>query len=247
MSKASRRCAATATTTPPSSSSRARVRRRRRYLRLRATRRREGAPRAGRHAGHYAYVSSISASGTWPGEVARDDDEGPPCASDAGPDDGDYGVLKAGCERAVREVFGDRSTIARAGLHPRTARERRPAHLVAQPDGSWRRGPRTGRSRQGDATDRRTRPGVVPPRLDRGATPPAPTTCRHRPATRRWAAGSTTPRGPPVRRPAHLGRRRLPARQRGRALDRAAAVDALRGRAATTCGTPTRAAPRGPA
>jgi 2'-hydroxyisoflavone reductase len=67
-------------------------------------------------AGHYAFVSSISASGTWPGEVAHDDDEGPPCASDAGPDDGDYGVLKAGCERAVREAFGERSTIARAGL-----------------------------------------------------------------------------------------------------------------------------------
>ena len=66
--------------------------------------------------GHYAFVSSISASGKWPGEVAHDDDEGPPCTSDAGPDDGDYGVLKAGCERAVREVFGDRSTIARAGL-----------------------------------------------------------------------------------------------------------------------------------
>jgi 2'-hydroxyisoflavone reductase len=66
--------------------------------------------------GHYAYVSSISANGRWPGEVARDDDEGSPCASDAGPDDGDYGVLKAGCERAVREVFGDRSIIARAGL-----------------------------------------------------------------------------------------------------------------------------------
>jgi 2'-hydroxyisoflavone reductase len=67
-------------------------------------------------AGHYAFVSSISASGTWPQEVARDDDVGPPCASDAGPDDGDYGVLKAGCERAVSEVFGERSTIARAGL-----------------------------------------------------------------------------------------------------------------------------------
>ena len=67
-------------------------------------------------AGHYAFVSSISASGSWPGEIARDDDEGPACASDAGPDGGDYGVLKAGCERAVREVFGDRSTIARAGL-----------------------------------------------------------------------------------------------------------------------------------
>lgn len=66
--------------------------------------------------GHYAYVSSISASSRWPAEVAHDDDEGAPCLSDAGPDDGDYGVLKAGCERAVREAFGDRSTIARAGL-----------------------------------------------------------------------------------------------------------------------------------
>jgi 2'-hydroxyisoflavone reductase len=66
--------------------------------------------------GHYVYVSSVSASGSWPGEVAHDDDEGPPCASDAGPDDGDYGVLKRGCERAVTEVFGDRSTVARAGL-----------------------------------------------------------------------------------------------------------------------------------
>jgi 2'-hydroxyisoflavone reductase len=67
-------------------------------------------------AGHYAFVSSISASGSWPGEVAQDGDEGPACASDAGPDDGDYGVLKRGCERAVTEAFGDRSTIARAGL-----------------------------------------------------------------------------------------------------------------------------------
>ena len=58
--------------------------------------------------GHYAFVSSISASGRWPGEIAHDDDPGPPCASDAGPDDGDYGLLKAGWERAVREVFGDR-------------------------------------------------------------------------------------------------------------------------------------------
>ena len=66
--------------------------------------------------GHYAFVSSISASGSWPAEVAHDADAGPPCASDAGPDDGDYGVLKRGCERAVTEVFGDRSTIARAGL-----------------------------------------------------------------------------------------------------------------------------------
>lgn len=67
-------------------------------------------------AGHYVYVSSMSASGSWPERVARDDDEGLPCASDAGPDDGDYGVLKAGCERAVSELFADRATVVRAGL-----------------------------------------------------------------------------------------------------------------------------------
>jgi 2'-hydroxyisoflavone reductase len=66
--------------------------------------------------GHYVFVSSISASGTWPEQIAYDDDPGPACASDAGPDDGDYGVLKRGCEQAVTETFGERSTIARAGL-----------------------------------------------------------------------------------------------------------------------------------
>ena len=150
-------------------------------------------------AGHYVFVSSISASGTWPGEVARDSDEGPPCASDAGPDDGDYGVLKAGCERAVSEVFGDRSTIARAGLilgpHENVGR----LHLVAEPDGARRRGARAGRSRRSDAADRRARPGGVPARLDRRRTRPAPTTCPRPPATRRWAAGSATPPRPPAR------------------------------------------------
>jgi 2'-hydroxyisoflavone reductase len=65
---------------------------------------------------HYVFVSSISATPTWPGSHTPENVEGQPCASDAGPEDGDYGVLKAGCERAVREVFGDRATIARAGL-----------------------------------------------------------------------------------------------------------------------------------
>jgi 2'-hydroxyisoflavone reductase len=67
-------------------------------------------------AAHYVYVSSISAVASWPAEPALDGEEGRPCPSDAGPDDGDYGVLKAGCERAVTEVFGGRSTIVRAGL-----------------------------------------------------------------------------------------------------------------------------------
>jgi 2'-hydroxyisoflavone reductase len=65
---------------------------------------------------HYVFVSSISATTTWPGQPTPDGLDGQDCPSDAGPDDGDYGKLKAGCERAVTEVFGDRSTVARAGL-----------------------------------------------------------------------------------------------------------------------------------
>ena len=65
---------------------------------------------------HYVFVSSISATTTWPGKPTPEGLDGQSCPSDAGPDDGDYGKLKAGCERAVTEVFGERSTIARAGL-----------------------------------------------------------------------------------------------------------------------------------
>ena len=70
----------------------------------------------GESGAHYVFVSSISATPTWPGRPTPDQVEGQPCASDAGPEDGDYGVLKAGCERAVLEGFGARATIARAGL-----------------------------------------------------------------------------------------------------------------------------------
>jgi 2'-hydroxyisoflavone reductase len=67
-------------------------------------------------ADHYVYVSSCSATTTWPAVPTPDGADGKPCASDAGPDDGDYGVLKAGCERAVTEGYGDRATVMRAGL-----------------------------------------------------------------------------------------------------------------------------------
>ncbi|MGH8893287.1 MAG: NAD-dependent epimerase/dehydratase family protein [Actinomycetes bacterium] len=65
---------------------------------------------------HYVYVSSMSACPTWPAQPTPDGVEGHPCPSDAGPDDGDYGTLKAGCERAVTEVLAGGSTIVRAGL-----------------------------------------------------------------------------------------------------------------------------------
>jgi 2'-hydroxyisoflavone reductase len=66
--------------------------------------------------GHYVYVSSISVYPGWPAEPVDADAAVHECAPDAGPDDGAYGLLKAGCERAVEKVFGAASTQVRAGL-----------------------------------------------------------------------------------------------------------------------------------
>jgi 2'-hydroxyisoflavone reductase len=66
--------------------------------------------------GHYVFVSTISVYPDWPEQVVTPATRRHECAPDAGPDDGDYGELKAGCERAVEQVFGDAATLARAGL-----------------------------------------------------------------------------------------------------------------------------------
>lgn len=66
-------------------------------------------------AGHYVFVSSVSAYDGWPERPVRDGTPTLPCPPDAGAEDGHYGELKAGCERAVQEVFAGRCTIARAG------------------------------------------------------------------------------------------------------------------------------------
>ncbi|CAA9472790.1 MAG: NAD-dependent epimerase/dehydratase [uncultured Solirubrobacteraceae bacterium] len=66
----------------------------------------------------YVFVSTAGVHPGWPEEAGLD--ESAPvreCAADAGPQDGDYSTLKAGCERAVLEVFGpERSLSVRAGL-----------------------------------------------------------------------------------------------------------------------------------
>ncbi len=76
-------------------------------------------------AGQYVMVSSVSAYQGWPLEPLTEDSATLACEPDAGPDpgyDGDpgpttYGFGKAGCERAVRHVFGpDRSVILRPGV-----------------------------------------------------------------------------------------------------------------------------------
>lgn len=68
------------------------------------------------HAAAYAFVSTISALNGFPGRPGDDDSGLWPCAADAGPEDGDYGVLKAGCERAVQEGFTGSTLIIQPGL-----------------------------------------------------------------------------------------------------------------------------------
>lgn len=66
--------------------------------------------------GSYVFVSSVNAYPGWPAERVTEGSPTHECRPDARADDGDYGVLKVGCERAVRDAFGDRALIVRSGL-----------------------------------------------------------------------------------------------------------------------------------
>ncbi len=78
-----------------------------------------------RRAEHLVFVSSASAYRDWPAAPVDEASPTHECAADA--TDGDYGVLKAGAERAAIEAFGeDRVLLARAGL------------LVGPHDNIWR-------------------------------------------------------------------------------------------------------------
>lgn len=68
------------------------------------------------HATTYAFISSVSAIGDFPAKAATEESDGWDCAPDAGPEDGDYGVLKAGCERAVEQGFAGNALIIQPGL-----------------------------------------------------------------------------------------------------------------------------------
>jgi 2'-hydroxyisoflavone reductase len=65
---------------------------------------------------HYVFVSSLSATRTWPATPTPEEAPGQDCPPTAGPGDGDYGQLKAGCERAVAAAFPGSCTLVRAGL-----------------------------------------------------------------------------------------------------------------------------------
>ncbi|MEU4835836.1 NAD-dependent epimerase/dehydratase family protein [Streptosporangium sp. NPDC023615] len=64
----------------------------------------------------YTYISSISAISDFPAQACDESSPRYECAPDAGPEDGDYGTLKAGCERAVEEGFEGDALIIQPGL-----------------------------------------------------------------------------------------------------------------------------------
>ena len=66
------------------------------------------------HARAYLFVSSVNAYAQWPGQAVADGSPKWEC----GPleTEGEYGPLKAGCERAVLEHFPDRTICIDAGL-----------------------------------------------------------------------------------------------------------------------------------
>ncbi|NUR58382.1 MAG: NAD-dependent epimerase/dehydratase family protein [Catenulispora sp.] len=64
----------------------------------------------------YVFMSTCSVFTEWPSHAVDDDSPVYECSPDAGPEDGDYGTLKAGCERAVDRDFPGRVLHLRLGL-----------------------------------------------------------------------------------------------------------------------------------
>ncbi|GII97570.1 NAD-dependent epimerase/dehydratase family protein [Sinosporangium siamense] len=68
------------------------------------------------HAAHYTYISTLSVYADWPAQQTDENGRLHECDADAGPEAGDYGVLKAGTERAVEKYFDGPRLILRPGL-----------------------------------------------------------------------------------------------------------------------------------
>jgi len=64
----------------------------------------------------YLFVSTINAYPDFPEAVVDEDSRQHECAPEAGSEDGDYGTLKVGCQRAVQEGFPGRTLIIQPGL-----------------------------------------------------------------------------------------------------------------------------------
>jgi 2'-hydroxyisoflavone reductase len=69
------------------------------------------------HAPHYTFISTISAYPGWPAQPGVDETfPRHECPPDADAEFGEYGVLKAGCERAAEEHFDGKVLIINPGL-----------------------------------------------------------------------------------------------------------------------------------
>lgn len=66
--------------------------------------------------GRYVFVSTVNVYPDWPEKPLTSSSPVHDCPPDAGPDDGDYGYLKSGCERAIEAAFPGATTINRSGL-----------------------------------------------------------------------------------------------------------------------------------
>lgn len=64
----------------------------------------------------YVLVTSVSVNPGWPAEPIGATSPVFDCPPDAGPDDGHYGELKAGCERAAAAILGSRCVPVRPGV-----------------------------------------------------------------------------------------------------------------------------------
>lgn len=68
------------------------------------------------HVDHYTLVSSVHAFSGWGPQVVDEGSPLHPWSPDTPPEEVPYNALKAGCELAVLERFGERSTILNSGL-----------------------------------------------------------------------------------------------------------------------------------
>jgi 2'-hydroxyisoflavone reductase len=65
-------------------------------------------------AGHYTFISTIRAHADWPAQVIDESSPLHECPPDA--EEGEPGVLKAGCERAVEQFFDGATLIVEPGV-----------------------------------------------------------------------------------------------------------------------------------
>ena len=139
------------------------------------------------------------------------------------PDFSNYGALKALCEDAVSDVFGGRALNVRPGLIVGPHDPTGPLHVLAAPRRARRRGARRRTARAPDPVRGRPRPRRVAGRALRARRRPGRSTRRTRASA---GASSSRPAARSTDAEAEITwvSEELPARERGRPVDGAAAL-----------------------